>query len=57
MTPRTGRPTNNPKTHETRIRMSDKDVQMLEWCSKETGLPKSEIMRMGIRKVYNELKK
>lgn len=57
MTPRTGRPTNNPKTHETRIRMSDEDVQMLEWCSKETGLPKSEIMRMGIRKVYNELKK
>lgn len=57
MSPRTGRPTDNPKRHETRIRMSDEDIQILEFCCKETGLTKAEIIRKGIRKVYNELKK
>ena len=37
MAPRTGRPTDNPKRHDTRIRMSDKDVEMLEYCCKVTG--------------------
>lgn len=32
MSPRSGRPTDNPKRHETRIRMSDEDVEILEYC-------------------------
>lgn len=57
MSPRTGRPTDNPKKHETRIRMSDKDIEMLEYCCNATGKTKADIIREGIRKVYNELKK
>lgn len=57
MSPRTGRPTDNPKKHETRIRMSDEDVAMLEYCAKETGKSKSDIIREGIREVYNKIKK
>lgn len=56
MTPRTGRPTDNPKRHETRIRMSDEDVEILEYCCNKTGDTKADIIRKGIRKVYNELK-
>lgn len=56
MTPRTGWPTANPKSHETRIRMSDEDVEILEYCCKKTGDTKADIIRKGIRKVYNELK-
>lgn len=57
MSPRTGRPTDDPKKHETRIRMSDKDILMLEYCSKVTGKSKSDIIREGIREVYKKIKK
>ena len=57
MSPRTGRPTDEPKNLNTRVRLSDDDVSMLEYCCKETGKKKSEIIRLGIRKVYEELKK
>ncbi len=57
MSPRTGRPTDNPKTHETRVRMSDEDVAMLEYCAKATGKNKSDIIREGIKEVYDKIKK
>ncbi len=56
MSPRTGRPTEDPKTHETRIRMSDKDIEMLEYCCKATGRTKADIIREGIREVYERLR-
>lgn len=56
MSPRTGRPTDNPKNLNTRVRLSDEDVSMLEYCCTETGMKKSEIIRLGIRKVYEEIK-
>lgn len=57
MSPRTGRPTDNPKKHETRIRMSDKDIEMLEYCCEHTGKTKADVIREGIKKVYDELTK
>ena len=57
MSPRTGRPTQNPKRNETRIRMSDEDVQILDFCCKETGMTKADIIRQGIREVYAKIKK
>lgn len=57
MKPRIGRPTAAPKTHETRVRMSDEDVAMLEYCAKTTGKSKSDIIREGIKEVYNRIKK
>lgn len=57
MSPRTGRPTNNPKKHETRIRMSDEDIEILEYCCKITGKTKADIIREGIREVYVQIKK
>lgn len=55
--PRTGRPTDNPKTLSTRIRLSEQDVERLEFCSEKTGKSKAEIIRIGIKKVYEELRK
>lgn len=52
-----GRPTDDPKTLNTRIRLSQKDIDKLEYCCKESGKNKSEIIREGIDKVYIELKK
>lgn len=52
-----GRPTDDPKTLSIRIRLSERDVERLDFCSKETGLKKAEIIRQGIKEVYNGLKK
>ena len=57
MSPKTGRPTRDPKKHETRIRMSDEDARILEECCKATGLSKSDVIRKGIRLVYESIKK
>lgn len=57
MSPKTGRPTTDPKTHETRIRMSDEDVHILNFCQEKTGMTKADIIRKGIRAVYAEVKK
>jgi len=57
MTPRTGRPASgDPKRHETRIRMTDSDIEKLNYCSRVTGKTKADIIRDGIDKTYNELK-
>jgi predicted DNA-binding protein len=54
--PRTGRPTNDPKTLQYKIRLSEKDVELLDYCCKATGKTKAEVIREGIRKVYEEIK-
>lgn len=52
-----GRPTDDPKTLNTRVRLSEEDVQRLEYCAKASGMSKSEIIRQGIKEVYDRLKK
>lgn len=52
-----GRPTDNPKTTQMPVRFSDEDIQKLEYCSEITGKSKAEIVRIGVDKVYKELKK
>ena len=57
MAPRTGRPTDEPKTLSTRIRLSEEDINRLEYCCQQLAISKSEVMRLGIKKVYEELKR
>ena len=57
MTPRTGRPTEDPKVNQYRIRLTDEELEKLNYCSKTTGKTKADIIREGIDKVYNELNK
>ena len=58
LSPAHGRPpSKNPKKHQKRIRMSNEDVRILEYCCKATGRTQSDIIREGIREVYAKLKK
>ena len=57
MSPRKGRPTTDPKRHETRVRMTDEDVRILNECSQRMNTTKTEIIRHGIRLVKDELDK
>lgn len=52
-----GRPTDEPKTLNTRIRLSEADIKMLEFCVNKTQKTKAEIIRQGIRVVYEGLQK
>lgn len=57
MGPQAGRPTDDPKNLNTRIRLSKNDVEKLNYCTGKLGVKKSEVIRMGINKVYENLKK
>ena len=57
MSPRTGRPTDDPKEHQTRVRMSDRDLQRLDYCAAVLGLTKAEIIRQGIELMYEKAQK
>lgn len=57
ISPRTGRPkVANPRKNDTRIRMTDEEVEMLNYCSEKTGKTKTDIIVEGITRVYNDLK-
>lgn len=51
-----GRPTDNPKTIVKRARMSEPDVEKLKICCRKLDMSESDIIRLGIEKVYTELK-
>ena len=56
MSPRTGRPpSKTPRSNQHRIRLTDTELEMLEYCCRQTGLSKSDVVRRGIEKVYQEL--
>jgi hypothetical protein len=57
MSPRTGRPTNNPKTMEIKVRATKQDREKLLYCCKKTGKSQYEIVMEGIDKVYQQIKK
>lgn len=52
-----GRPiSDNSREYNTRIRMNKDELDMLEYCSRETGKTKADIIRLGVKKVYDEIK-
>ena len=55
MSPRTGRPTDNPKKNRFELRISEKEIEMLEICMEKTGMTRAEVIRRGIELVYNEV--
>lgn len=54
MSPRTGRPTNNPRPNKISIRISDRDKAILEnYCEREK-VNKTEAISRGIRKLEDK---
>lgn len=59
MSPKTGRPPigASSKDRGYRIRMSDEELERLAFCSEVLQIPKSEVIRRGLEKMYEEAKK
>ena len=51
-----GRPTENPRGERLGFRVSEEESEMIKYCMEYSGMSKSYILRLGIRKVYEEVK-
>lgn len=52
-----GRPTDNPKNTSIKFRADDETVRKLKASSEALEVSQSEVLRRGVRKVYDELEK
>ena len=57
MSPRTGRPTNNPKDARITVRLDHESQQVLESYCEQVSVDKAEGVRRGIMKLKPEIKK
>ncbi len=57
MSPRTGRPTENPKNETIKIRATKDDREKLLLCCKELNKTQYEVVMAGINEVYKNIKK
>lgn len=55
MPKRIGRPTNSPKENYTGIRLSDAELEKLQFCMERTGMTKTGVIRAGIELVYSQI--
>lgn len=51
MSPRTGRPTDNPRPNKLSIRISDEDKKILEDYCEENDVNRTEAISRGIKKL------
>lgn len=54
MSPRTGRPTDDPKKNQYKVRLTDGENEMLNYACKVLGLTKADVIRRGIKTTYEE---
>lgn len=57
MSPRTGRPTDNPKGKPIHVRLDAKSETILEVYTEQEKVSKAEAIRRGIEKLEDDIKK
>ncbi len=50
-----GRPTENPRTEQYRIRLTKEEVELLAECSEKSGKSKADVLRAGLDLFYKTL--
>ena len=51
-----GRPTDNPKTKQIGIRLSEKELQDLQYCADKLGITRTEVINKGVQLIKRQLK-
>ena len=51
-----GRPTDSPKNMAIKFRIDDSTQKQLEKCSEALNISKSEVLRQGVHRIYDDLK-
>lgn len=57
MTPRTGRPTDNPKPYKITTRIDKKSKEIIDLYSKQEDISQMEAVRRGIALLESKIKK
>lgn len=57
MSPRTGRPTNNPKPYKITVRLDQKSKEILDKYSEQELVSHMEAIRRGISRLEADIKK
>lgn len=57
MSPRTGRPTDNPRPHKISIRINGESKQILDQYCAQEEVNKTEAIERGIKKLKGDIKK
>lgn len=57
MSPRTGRPTNNPKSERVTVRLDNESSEILNQYCEQEGVERAEAVRRGIKKLKGDIKK
>ena len=57
MSPRTGRPTDNPKPYKITVRIHEKGKQILDKFCEQKNVNQNEAIRRGIFRLEEEIKK
>lgn len=52
-----GRPTDSPKDITMKIRFDKETAEQLEHCSEEMEISRAEVVRRGVKKMYDDLEK
>ena len=56
MSPRTGRPpSGNTRQKKVETRMTEKELEKLDYCCEITKMSRSEVIRAGIESIYINL--
>lgn len=57
MSPRTGRPTDNPKPHKITVRIDEHSKEILELYCEQKKVNQMEAVRRGIKRLESEIEK
>ena len=57
MSPRTGRPTDNPKTNKITVRLDEESTRIMEQYCQQESVEKAEAVRRGLKKLDADIKK
>ncbi len=57
MSPRTGRPTDNPKPYKLTVRVDEESKKILDQYTEQENISQMEAIRRGIKRLEPELKK
>lgn len=56
MSPRTGRPTDNPKQDRITVRLDEQSSKILQKYCEQENVEKAEAIRRGVKKLADEIK-
>ena len=57
VSPRTGRPTNNPKKERITVRLDNESSEILDVYCEQNTVERAEDIRTGIKKLKDDIKK